>query len=116
MGSMLSLAPKTVSCFKSLEIRSSKQLSSCCRSGQTRDRSSASAQRPVLRVRDAVKLAAQQAGQHLTGVSQVHMQTSASIMEQLIQEVASPRTHTILKDYYQQTEVRNCSWDGDNSV
>lgn len=116
MGSMLSLVPKMVLCFKSLESRGSKQVSSCCRSWQTRDRSASSAQRPVLRVRDAVKLAAQQAGQHLTGVSQAHMQTNASIMEQLIQEVASPRTHAILRDYYQQTEVRHCSWDGVNTM
>ncbi len=51
-----------------------------------------------------MQLAAEVGLPHISQLSR--HQTKENIMEQLIQEVASPRTHTILKEYYEQSKVR----------
>lgn len=59
----------------------------------------------LLNVADATRQLAAEAG--LPAISQLSRhQTRVNIMDQLIQEVASPRTHTILKEYYEQSKVR----------
>ena len=58
----------------------------------------------ILSFADAARQATAQAG--LPAVSQLsHHQSKINLMEHLIQEVASPRTYTLLKEYYKQSKV-----------
>ena len=58
----------------------------------------------ILSFADAAKQATAEAG--LPAVSQLsHHQSKINLMEHLIQEVASPRTYTLLKEYYKQSKV-----------
>lgn len=58
----------------------------------------------ILSFADAAKQATAEAG--LPVVSQLsHHQSKINLMEHLIQEVASPRTYTLLKEYYKQSKV-----------
>lgn len=88
--------------MSSLSILSGHNLRSpifCCRTtGQK------SGGRPILSFADAARQVAAHAG--LPAVSQLsHHQSRSSLMESLVQEVASPRTYTLLKEYYEQSKV-----------
>ena len=44
----------------------------------------------------------------LPAISQLSRnQTGENLMEELVQKVATPRTNTILKEYYEQSKVRS---------
>lgn len=60
---------------------------------------------PAISFVDAARQVAEKAG--LPAVSQLsHHQTRANLMENLVQEVASPRTYALLKEYYEQSKAR----------
>lgn len=53
---------------------------------------------------DAAHRAASEAGIHLPRPTS-HEHGRSMVLEQLVQEVASPRTHNLLKEYYKQSKV-----------
>ena len=58
----------------------------------------------ILSFGEAAKQATAEAG--LPAIAQLsHHQSKINLMEHLIQEVASPRTYTLLKEYYKQSKV-----------
>lgn len=80
------------------------EAASGCRQGEIRPRGSG--ERPlILGLAAAARQVATEAGLTAT-TSWSQQQTNSNLMEQLVQEVASPRTHGVLKEYYKQSKAR----------